>query len=343
MNNNKNVNYDIDAETIQTEEIEVVQNKQLSKKEKVLAWFFGLPSRVKDSFSHYKLNDWLTFGLGILLTCCYIGVMVYGILQKQAWADDALEDQRITVSGAQAQLIINSAIFGILAAWIPYFAKWILKVKVSFGINIIIQIFCASGMIIGEALQVYYLIPSWDVILHIFSGLFFTIIGYILFRIFTRHNKIKHKVLLGVMFGIFCSLAVSVLWEVYEFMCDSIGGLNMQKILPEDAAWFNGGDTQAILDIETYGEEILAFYSTPEGYKYALMDTMEDLVGCFLGTIATGIFIAIVVRFKPDAFENSIKIVRRNTEDLTYKKDRYIEDDNTVDDTEQVEKPISST
>ena len=320
---------------------DLVREESLTRFERIKARIIGLPSRSKDSFKHYKLNDWLIFFLCIFLTCCYVGVLIYGVLQKQEWQRGSLENDNIsTVSLAQAQLIINSAAFGILASWLPYTLKWVLKLKISFSLNLIIQIYCAAGMIVGEALQVYYLIPTWDVILHVFSGLFFTILGYILFRIFTRHNKIKHKVLLGVMFGIFCSLAVSVIWEVYEFTCDSIGGLNMQKILPEDVDWFNGGNTKEILD-QTYWEEILEFYSSPTGYRYALMDTMEDFIGCCIGTGVTAVFIAVVAHFNPDAFEDSIKLVRRNKEDITYKKDRYVEDDDTVDDSDEVEEAIS--
>lgn len=77
------------------------------------------------------------------------------------------------------------------------------------------------------------------------------------------------------------------MWEIYEFGVDSLFGINMQKYIPLDFY-------DALFENETIGmsvEEIASFYSTPEGYRYALMDTMGDILidvgGAVVGTIAS--------------------------------------------------------
>ena len=250
-------------------------------------------------FKKYTLSDIGIFICTIFLTFCYIGTFIYGIFQKI--------DPTNVVSVAQAQLIINSSIFGILCAWVPYFLKYILRIKIGFSINLGIQIIATSGLILGEVFQFYYLIPGWDSILHFSTGAGFCFLGYALFMLFVNKSNLKHKVLLGIMFGIFCSLGIALLWEIYEFTCDTLGGLNMQKVLPEDVPWFNGGDTFA--DIVASDEVIADFYRSPEGYKYALKDTMSDILYCFAGTGSFAVIASIISYFKPHSFDNLIQIV----------------------------------
>ena len=99
----------------------------------------------------------------------------------------------------------------------------------------------------------YYVIPSWDTILHSMSGLMLGFFGFSLVDILNNTNK---RVTLSPFFIAFFAFAfaitVGVIWEVYEFSADGIFGTNMQKYKLQDG-------TQLI------GRE-------------ALKDTMEDLI-----------------------------------------------------------------
>ena len=86
------------------------------------------------------------------------------------------------------------------------------------------------------------------------------------------------------------------MWEIYEFDVDSLFSTNMQIYISLDFY-------DALLKNGTIGltvEEIASFYSTPEGYRYALMDTMGDILidvgGALAGTIAS----YYLFKFRPE-------------------------------------------
>jgi hypothetical protein len=67
----------------------------------------------------------------------------------------------------------------------------------------------------------------------------------------------------------------------------------MQKTIPEGNL-FNGGNSFA--DLLGSDAEVAAFFRTSKGYRYALMDTMSDLVECFGGSLALSRFCVIPLR-----------------------------------------------
>lgn len=255
---------------------------------------------IEDEKKESKLSKYGILITTIILICCYMASLIYGIVAK-------INENPAVVSPAQAQIVINSAIFGFLCAMVPYFLKWILHIKIGFAINLGIQIIGLAGLVIGEAFQLYYKVFFWDSLLHGLTGAGFAFLGYALCMLVIKDSNLKHKNFIALMVAIMVSLSVALIWEIYEFTCDSIGGLNMQKIMPEDGPLFNGGDTHAPL----FGtdQEIAEFYRSPEGFRYALMDTMQDILCCITGIACFSFIAVIITHFNEHAFDNMIQII----------------------------------
>lgn len=211
---------------------------------------------------------------------------------------------------SKAITIITQNIGAFFIPFIPFLMRWIFKVDISLKISIGIEIFAFMGTFLGETCEFYYLIPFWDDILHFTSGFGVTYIAFCFFIGYTKDTlNHKNEVLVTVL-SIFLSLGIIPLWEIIEFTNDSLFGTNMQKIMPEDGVLFNGGFTNQ--NLSGTDEEIANFYRTPEGYSYALKDTMTDILMATGGTALFLIFLLIVKRFKKDAFTNDVVFLKNN-------------------------------
>ena len=114
-------------------------------------------------------------------------------------------------------------------------------------------IYCA--IYLGDAYHFYY-IPYWDKFLHLISGallfgLAWAILGYFKFK---EKLPAGFLCLYGVAFAVFCG----VLWECYEFTCDGLFAMNLQRYMSAGRA-LSG--------------------------RAALMDTMGDLLADLAGSL----------------------------------------------------------
>lgn len=206
---------------------------------------------------------------------------------------------------SQAILIVIESLVGIVFSLLPLMLRKIFKVKLSFSIIIIIDLFMILAIIFGEVFQLYYLTQFWDSALHAFSGFGIAFAAYCLFDFLMKDaSNLRHRFVISLFAAIAVSLAIGMIWEVLEFSIDSAFGTNMQKFMPKDARFFNGGLTHDI--INGTEEEIAAFFRTPEGYKYALMDTMTDILYCLAGTAFFIILCAVTAKKYSSIYRGAI-------------------------------------
>ena len=84
----------------------------------------------------------------------------------------------------------------------------------------------------------------------------------------------------------------------------------MQKVIPKVDGLFNGGDSSVILNGSN--DLIADFFKTPAGYRYALMDTMEDIVCCLTGGL-TYLIISLFLTYKKESpFAQGIVFTNNN-------------------------------
>ena len=112
--------------------------------------------------------------------------------------------------------------------------------------------YCA--VFLGEVFEFYYAVPHWDTILHFFSGAMLGALGFILVDLLNREEKVRVKLspLFVALFAFCFALATGAVWEIYEYACDALMGLNMQKYATEQGVQLVG--------------------------RAALRDTMKDII-----------------------------------------------------------------
>lgn len=89
----------------------------------------------------------------------------------------------------------------------------------------LIAVLYSMGPMLGFCNNLYYLLPWWDKLLHILGGVMFVFLGIFLFE---RLGGDQKKWLLCCVFALCFSIALSVLWEFYEFGLDSLLGMDTQ-------------------------------------------------------------------------------------------------------------------
>lgn len=201
------------------------------------------------------------------------------------------------VTSTSPLLVMLVSFGGMILAFLPYLARALLKVDLSFFSNLFIQVFGLLGIGFGETLDCYYLFPWWDDVMHFLSGIWVSFLAYSFLYAWMGEDHLSkaHAYLSLGSFAI--SLAVALLWEVYEFSFDSLFGTDMQKTIPE-TLFFNGGNSFAPL--LGNDNDIAAFFRSPEGYRYALMDTMSDLLECLGGSLLFQMMLWPLMKRKPD-------------------------------------------
>ena len=105
-----------------------------------------------------------------------------------------------------------------ITLWIMYgvYKKTFLrKTRISFYL---IYSFIFGAMYLGNVFDFYLIIPMYDKILHLLSGLILGMIGYILFvHVSNGATEGSFKRYMPILFSIIFSIAGAAVWEIWEF------------------------------------------------------------------------------------------------------------------------------
>lgn len=138
---------------------------------------------------------------------------------------------------------------------IPPIVEKLFKINLGNLIFAFGMFFVIFGFQLGTALHVYDRIFGYDKIMHVISGVLFTLCGFIIFRALDKANYNRsEKIWLQIFFAFAFSMMIAVLWEVYEFTAFNLTGNDMQHTL----------DT-------------------------GVFDTMQDLISCIVGSLIMSI------------------------------------------------------
>jgi len=151
-------------------------------------------------------------------------------------------------------LMLIQCLLGLVVMFIPSIIERRWSIDIPNYMEILYFVFLYCAIYLGEVRNFYYLIPHWDLILHAFSGGMLGALGFTVVSIFNESTKIKMKIspVFVAIFAFCFALTVGTIWEIYEFVCDGLLSLNMQKFALEDGTLLIG--------------------------REALSDTMEDLI-----------------------------------------------------------------
>jgi len=149
------------------------------------------------------------------------------------------------------------------------------------GLVIVYACFLFCGVFLAEVCFFYVLIPAWDTILHGLSGIGLALVAISLTGLLNRSGSLKPGF---VAFFAFCfSTASGAVWEIYEYVFDSIANLNMQEYMSDDG--------QALI-----GHAVL-------------VDTMTDLIADTAGAIVMSV-IAFIFMKRDKCWLNRMQISR---------------------------------
>ena len=171
-------------------------------------------------------------------------------------------------------LSLIQCILGAAALHVPRLMEKLFLLKIPNALSICFYIFVLCGTVLGEMFSLYYVVPTWDSLLHLGSGIMTGMLGSILAVQWLQkkgYENLISPVLVAVV-AICFALCIGVVWEIYEFAGDTLLGLNMQKCLLQD------------------GTELIG--------KAALADTMKDLIVDTVGAVIAALCSAISIKKK---------------------------------------------
>ena len=108
--------------------------------------------------------------------------------------------------------------------WVPYFFL-LFKIRYDYVALIVYLVFIFLASLVGCGWSVYQKVSWYDIIIHFSSGV---VAGFIFYTIFSENSKYKLGYFWLFMFIVSFGMLCGGVWEIYEFLGDSIAGLDMQ-------------------------------------------------------------------------------------------------------------------
>ncbi len=136
----------------------------------------------------------------------------------------------LNILGHEWKILFSSVLTLIMFLLPDLYSKWT-RIHIPTLLKLIIIIFIFASMYLREIHEYFYKYSWWDSMLHGISAMFWGFVGFIL--IFTSNkNKKIDECLSPAFIALFIfsfALAMSVIWEILEFLIDAGFGANMQK------------------------------------------------------------------------------------------------------------------
>jgi hypothetical protein len=163
-------------------------------------------------------------------------------------------------------------ILGSVVLFLPSWLEHKFKISFSNAMHIFFILFLYSAIILGEVRGYYRKFFHWDTILHTLSGGMLSSFGFCIIDIINKSERINLGLSDWFMsFFSFCfAIMLDTLWEIIEFVMDALMDLNMQQYILPDGTVLTG--------------------------RYALVDTMKDLIVDVLGALCISMIGYIVLR-----------------------------------------------
>lgn len=171
-------------------------------------------------------------------------------------------------------------------------------------------LFIAMGGILGTCFDFYSLIPFFDNILHGLSGFVFACLGFSLGEKFFGKAEGKRSFFGCLLFGVCFSLAIAVVWELFEYACTAFFGFDMMEdsIVTEIRSYLLAGGHNEVVSLTDITQTIV-YYGDGKtfvlnGYlDIGLLDTLHDMIVCTVGAVVFVVVVTLSKRFFPKCNE----------------------------------------
>lgn len=211
----------------------------------------------------------------------------------------------------------------------PSFLQVTLRIELPTVLEIIVLLFIFAAEILGEINGFYVKFPFWDDVLHTLNGFLAAAVGFSMVDVLNKSERLTFNLspVFTVMVAFCFSMTIGVMWEMFEFTMDMIGGFDMQK----DA--IVTGISSVMLD-PTGGNTPTAITNIEEVYvngtalglggylDIGIIDTMTDLIVNFIGAIVFSVIGYMYI--KTDGMSKFIGklVVRRKKKEEDYLKNQ---------------------
>lgn len=186
---------------------------------------------------------------------------IFSLVTTERLAFTAYYGMRIFMIVAFALFILNknwvdaiSTVVIFLLMLVPSILKQRYSMYMPFELDLAIVGFVFLTLFLGSLRDFYELFPLWDGVLHFQSGILLGIVGFTLVYTLNGQKAKKLDLTPGFIsfFAITFSLAMSVVWEIYEYWVDTLFGYTMQESgLP---------DTMGDMTVNAVGALIVAIF-----------------------------------------------------------------------------------
>lgn len=218
--------------------------------------------------------------LGIFMAFFFVSAIVFGIKGLSGYS-------------------VQSVMYMVTLAAIP-FIEYALNIALT-PLLIVAGMMIAVGGMLGEACNLYYIFPRFDEVLHTLSGFVFACFGFCLAKKLCR-DKDDAKSFLGCVGMAFAfSLAIALLWELFELGGSSILPLDMEEdsLVTKINTYFFTQDRGNLTQLENITKTVI-YYGDGEsivvdgGYlDIGFYDTVFDMLVCAIGALVFGILMAL--------------------------------------------------
>lgn len=122
-------------------------------------------------------------------------------------------------------------------------------------LEVLALLFVFAALFLGEVRGYYVRFWWWDLVLHSASGFLLGIVGFLLVYVLNEKEDLAlhMKPAFVALFAFMFSVGLGALWEIFEFVMDSLFHLNMQKSGLVDTMWDLIVDAAGALVIATLG------------------------------------------------------------------------------------------
>lgn len=108
----------------------------------------------------------------------------------------------------------------IVVSVLPNLLHKFYQIQTPFSLRAGVVIFMSGSLMLGEVAQFYVVFWWWDLMLHFLASIGITLIAFISLLVLFRQTEIRSTPFFTSVLAFSFSLAVAVLWEVYEFGID---------------------------------------------------------------------------------------------------------------------------
>lgn len=183
---------------------------------------------------------------------------------------------------ASGNIIILMGVVGVILSFMDIIVLKISKKDTPFLTLLFLNVAVFLATFPGEIFNAYYAFWWWDMFLHLVCGFGIALAVFQILEIVFEKQKVKPPKSFLIFIAITMALGGAVIWETIEYSIDSIFHTNMQKFIPDE---FLPDDVSSVTELNATSEEIAEFYAKPEGFRFALIDTMEDHICYFAGAL----------------------------------------------------------